>query len=275
MLEVTGIEKRYRGRTILKNVSFRANPGECIGIVGGNGCGKTTLLSILAGIRKPDRGSIRIDGQEALGRHRLLEENIAYVPQENPLIPELTARDNYRLWFKGDKAELERDLEEGVGKFLGLTEFLGTPAGKLSGGQKRRVAIAGVLAMRPEMMILDEPTAGLDPQGRDEILDQIERLNRRYGLTILLVSHSMEDVARYVDRIMVMNHGEKVFDDTPKEVFKHYKELEDMGLAAPQITYVVQELREHGIPVDDTITTVEEARDAILNLLREKGRLTL
>ena len=103
-----------------------------------------------------------------------------------------------------------------------------------------------------------------DPQGRDEILDQIERLNRRYGLTILLVSHSMEDVARYVDRIMVMNHGEKVFDDTPKEVFKHYKELEDMGLAAPQITYVVQELREHGIPVDDTITTVEEARDAIL-----------
>ncbi|MFQ7583841.1 MAG: energy-coupling factor transporter ATPase, partial [[Clostridium] symbiosum] len=146
---------------------------------------------------------------------------------------------------------------------------------ELSGGQKRRVAIAGVLAMRPEMMILDEPTAGLDPQGRDEILDQIERLNRRYGLTILLVSHSMEDVARYVDRIMVMNHGEKVFDDTPKEVFKHYKELEDMGLAAPQITYVVQELREHGIPVDDTITTVEEARDAILNLLREKGRLTL
>ena len=100
-------------------------------------------------------------------------------------------------------------------------------------------------------------------------------MTRRYGLTILLVSHSMEDVARYVDRIMVMNHGEKVFDDTPKEVFKHYKELEDMGLAAPQITYVVQELREHGIPVDDTITTVEEARDAILNLLREKGRLTL
>ncbi|MGN0986314.1 MAG: energy-coupling factor transporter ATPase, partial [Otoolea sp.] len=135
---------------------------------------------------------------------------------------------------------------------------------------KRRVAIAGVLAMRPEMMILDEPTAGLDPQGRDEILDQIERLNRQHGLTILLVSHSMEDVARYVDRIMVMNHGEKVFDDTPREVFKHYKELEQIGLAAPQITYVVQELREKGVDIDDTITTIEEARDAILNLLKKK-----
>ena len=146
---------------------------------------------------------------------------------------------------------------------------------ELSGGQKRRVAIAGVLAMEPEVLILDEPTAGLDPRGRDEILDQIEHLHKERHMTIILVSHSMEDVARYVDRIMVMNHGEKVFDDTPKEVFKHYKELEDMGLAAPQITYVVQELREHGIPVDDTITTVEEARDAILNLLREKGRLTL
>ena len=118
MLEVTGIEKRYRGRTILKNVSFRANPGACIGIVGGNGCGKTTLLSILAGIRKPDRGSIRIDGQEALGRHRLLEEKIAYVPQENPLIPELTAFDNYRLWFRGKRREMERDLECGVGRVL-------------------------------------------------------------------------------------------------------------------------------------------------------------
>ena len=275
MLEVKGISKHYKNKQILNGISFAAGPGQCVGIAGGNGCGKTTLLSILAGVNRPDRGSICFDGVEAVGNRKVFERNAAYVPKENPLIPELTARDNYRLWFKGDKAELERDLEEGVGKFLGLTEFLGTPAGKLSGGQKRRVAIAGVLAMRPEMMILDEPTAGLDPQGRDEILDQIERLNRRYGLTILLVSHSMEDVARYVDRIMVMNHGEKVFDDTPKEVFKHYKELEDMGLAAPQITYVVQELREHGIPVDDTITTVEEARDAILNLLREKGRLTL
>ena len=156
---------------------------------------------------------------------------------------------------------------------MGLDERFYTQSPfELSGGQKRRVAIAGVLAMRPEMMILDEPTAGLDPRGRDEILNQIERLNRQHGLTILLVSHSMEDVARYVDRIMVMNHGEKVFDDTPREVFRHYRELEAMGLAAPQITYIVQELRERGVPIDDTITTVEEARDAICALLERRGR---
>lgn len=121
---------------------------------------------------------------------------------------------------------------------------------------------------------MDEPTAGLDPRGRDEILNQIERLNRQHGLTILLVSHSMEDVARYVDRIMVMNHGEKVFDGPPREVFLHYRELESMGLAAPQITYVVQGLRERGIPIDDSITTVEEARDAILSLLNKGGNKT-
>ena len=156
-------------------------------------------------------------------------------------------------------------------KLVGMDEkFYKQSPFELSGGQKRRVAIAGVLAMRPEMMILDEPTAGLDPQGRDEILGQIERLNREHGLTILVVSHSMEDMARYVDRIMVMNDGVKMFDDTPKEVFRHYKELEAIGLAAPQITYVVQGLRECGIPIDDAITTVEEAREAILALYNKR-----
>ena len=156
-------------------------------------------------------------------------------------------------------------------KLVGMDEkFYKQSPFELSGGQKRRVAIAGVLAMRPEMMILDEPTAGLDPQGRDEILGQIERLNREHGLTILVVSHSMEDMARYVDRIMVMNDGVKMFGDTPKEVFRHYKELEAIGLAAPQITYVVQGLRERGIPIDDAITTVEEAREAILALYNKR-----
>jgi energy-coupling factor transport system ATP-binding protein len=145
-------------------------------------------------------------------------------------------------------------------KLVGMDEkFYKQSPFELSGGQKRRVAIAGVLAMRPEMMILDEPTAGLDPQGRDEILGQIERLNREHGLTILVVSHSMD-----------MNDGVKMFDDTPKEVFRHYKELEAIGLAAPQITYVVQGLRERGIPIDDTITTVEEAREAILALYNKR-----
>ena len=138
---------------------------------------------------------------------------------------------------------------------------------ELSGGQKRRAAIAGVLAMNPKVLILDEPTAGLDPKGRDEILDEISQLHKERGMSIILVSHSMEDIARYADRLMVMNHGEKVFDGSPKEIFEHYKELETMGLAAPQVTYIIHGLRDHGVPVDSGITTVEEARDAILELL--------
>ena len=133
------------------------------------------------------------------------------------------------------------------------------------------MAIAGVLAMRPQMMILDEPTAGLDPRGRDEILDQVARLNRQHGLTILLVSHSMEDMARYVDRLLVMNHGSLVYDDTPKAVFTHYKELEKMGLAAPEVTYIAEELRERGIDLAPSITTVDEAVEAIFPLLKKKG----
>ena len=140
---------------------------------------------------------------------------------------------------------------------------------ELSGGEKRRAAIAGVIAMDPDVLILDEPTAGLDPSGRDVILAQITEYHKQRGNTVFLVSHSMEDVARYVSRLVVMNHGEKVFDGTPREVFRHYKELEAMGLAAPQITYVVHALRERGIPVDEDITTVEEARDAILALWKK------
>ena len=139
---------------------------------------------------------------------------------------------------------------------------------ELSGGQKKRVAIAGVLAMNPKILILDEPTAGLDPKGRDDILDQIAELHKVRGITIVLVSHSMEDIAKYVERLIVMNHGEAVFDDTPKKVFSHYKELETMGLAAPQITYIMHALKGHGLNVDADATTVEEARDSILAALK-------
>lgn len=138
---------------------------------------------------------------------------------------------------------------------------------ELSGGQKRRVAIAGVLAMHPDVLILDEPTAGLDPKGRDEILDQVSALQAQRGLTVILVSHSMEDVAKYADRLIVMNAGRKVLDGTPKEIFREYRKLESMGLSAPQVTYVVQRLREQGIELSRDITTVSEARDAILKLL--------
>ena len=135
---------------------------------------------------------------------------------------------------------------------------------ELSGGQKRRVAIAGVLAMKPKELILDEPTAGLDPKGRDEILDQIAKLHKETGMTVVLVSHSMEDVARYVDRIIVMNKGEKMLDSTPKEVFRHYKELEEVGLAAPQVTYVMHDLKDRGFDVSPDATTIEEAADEIM-----------
>ncbi len=138
----------------------------------------------------------------------------------------------------------------------------------LSGGQKRRVAIAGVLAMRPEVLILDEPTAGLDPAGRDEILDMIAKMHREQNMTVLLVSHSMEDVAKYVERIIVMNDGEIMYDGTPKEVFVHYKELEAVGLAAPSVTYLMHELKEQGLPADTSATTVEEAKKSILQLFK-------
>lgn len=142
---------------------------------------------------------------------------------------------------------------------------------ELSGGQKKRVAIAGVLAMNPEILILDEPTAGLDPKGRDDILDQIAELHSVRGITIVLVSHSMEDVAKYVERLIVVNKGELPFDGRPREVFSHYKELEKMGLAAPQITYIMHDLREKGLQVDPGATTVPEAREDILRALREAG----
>ena len=144
---------------------------------------------------------------------------------------------------------------------------------ELSGGQKRRVAIAGILAMHPQVLILDEPTAGLDPKGRDEILDQVALLQKERKITVILVSHSMEDVARYVDRIIVVNDGKILFDDTPKQVFQHYKELESVGLAAPQVTYVVKALKEKGWDIDTTATTVEEAKEAILLAIKKREKI--
>lgn len=264
-------------RQALKHVSFEIQDGEFVGLIGHTGSGKSTLIQHLNGLIKPTSGDIKYQGVSIYSQGYKLKDLRSKV---GPVFqyPEyqLFEADIFTDVCFGPKnlglpqEEVEKRARHAL-KLVGMDEkFYKQSPFELSGGQKRRVAIAGVLAMRPEMMILDEPTAGLDPQGRDEILGQIERLNREHGLTILVVSHSMEDMARYVDRIMVMNDGVKMFDDTPKEVFRHYKELEAIGLAAPQITYVVQGLRERGIPIDDAITTVEEAWEAILALYNKR-----
>lgn len=156
-------------------------------------------------------------------------------------------------------------------KLVGLKEkYYRSSPFELSGGQKRRAAIAGVLAMRPKVLVLDEPTAGLDPKGRDDILDQIAYLHRQSDMTVILVSHSMEDIARYADRIFVMNHGSVMYNDKPEKVFEHYQELEKIGLAAPQVTYIMHDLAEKGLPVKVNVTTVEEAADEIMKVLEKK-----
>ena len=264
-------------RQALKHVSFEIQDGEFVGLIGHTGSGKSTLIQHLNGLIKPTSGDIKYQGVSIYSQGYSMKELRSHVG----LVFQYPEHQLFEVDVFSDvcfgpknlglpQEEVEKRARHAL-KLVGMDEkFYKQSPFELSGGQKRRVAIAGVLAMRPEMMILDEPTAGLDPQGRDEILGQIERLNREHGLTILVVSHSMEDMARYVDRIMVMNDGVKMFDDTPKEVFRHYKELEAIGLAAPQITYVVQGLRERGIPIDDAITTVEEAREAILALYNKR-----
>ena len=258
----------------LKDVNFEIQDGQFVGIIGHTGSGKSTLIQHLNGLIKATSGAIYYSGENIYGEGYSLKSlrgrvGLVFQYPEHQLF-EVDVFSDVCFGPKNQKLpkdQVEKRAREAL-TLVGLDEsFYGQSPFELSGGQKRRVAIAGVLAMNPEVLILDEPTAGLDPKGRDEILDQIEKLHREQGLTIILVSHSMEDIAKYVDRIMVMNQGEKVFDGPPREVFRHYKELEKIGLAAPQITYIVNELRDHGVPLDQEITTVEEARDGILRLL--------
>ncbi|MCI8951226.1 MAG: energy-coupling factor transporter ATPase [Lachnospiraceae bacterium] len=259
----------------LKDVNVTIEDGQFVGLIGHTGSGKSTLIQHLNGLLRGSSGSIYYNGENIYSEGydmKSLRSKVGLVFQypEHQLFEVDVFSD---VCFGPKNLGLSKDeIEErakGALEQVGLDEsFYRKSPFELSGGQKRRVAIAGVLAMEPEVLILDEPTAGLDPKGRDEILDEIKALHREKKITIILVSHSMEDMARYADRLLVMNHGEKVFDDSPKNVFKHYKELEKMGLAAPQITYVVHELREHGVDIADDLTTVEEARDAILKILR-------
>ena len=262
----------------LKDVNLEIPQGQFVGIIGHTGSGKSTLIQHFNGLMKPTQGKIYFEGQDIWAEQfplRGLRSQVGLVFQypEHQLFETDVLTDvcfgpkNQHL----TQEECEKRAKEAL-EHVGLDEsYYAKSPFELSGGQKRRVAIAGVLAMNPKVLILDEPTAGLDPMGRDEILDQIAQLHETRGITIILVSHSMEDIARYVDRIIVMNHGEKAFDDEPKKVFAHYKELEAIGLAAPQITYIVHALKEKGMDVDTTATTIEEAKLTIMKALEKRG----
>ena len=256
----------------LKNVSLEIPDGQFIGLIGHTGSGKSTLIQHLNGLIRATSGEIWYGDQNIYAegfRMKELRGKVGLVFQypEHQLF-EVDVFTDVCFGPKNlglDQEEIRRRAEESL-RLVGLGEsYYEKSPFELSGGEKRRVAIAGVLAMQPEVLILDEPTAGLDPKGRDDILDQVAYLQKERRITVVLVSHSMEDVAKYVDRIIVMNHGEAAFDGTVREVFSHYKELEAIGLAAPQVTYLMHELKEKGFDVDENATTIEEAKVSILN----------
>lgn len=263
-------------KAALQDVSIEIASGEFIGLIGHTGSGKSTLIQHLNGIISPTSGEILLDGENIHKDKTKLKEvrrriGLAFQYPEYQLFEMTVYKDvAFGPTNLGLSAE---EIHESVTAAL---ELVGIPAElyekspfELSGGQKRRVAIAGVLAMNPEVLILDEPTAGLDPKGRDEILDAIRKLHEERGITVILVSHSMEDVARLADRIIVMHRGQVAMTGTPREIFSHPMELEKMGLAAPQVSYVFAKLREKGYDVPADIYTVEEARDALLKLVKQ------
>ena len=262
----TAYEKRA-----LKDINLDIYEGEFVGVIGHTGSGKSTMIQHLNGLMKATSGALYYNGENIYDEKynlRQLRNNVGLVFQypEHQLF-EIDVLTDVCFGPKNQgltEEECKKRAIEAL-ELVGLSEkYYDTSPFDLSGGQKRRVAIAGVLAMRPKVLVLDEPTAGLDPKGRDEILDQIAYLQKERNLTVILVSHSMEDIAKYVDRIVVMNKGRKMYDGEPKEVFAHYKELEKVGLAAPQVTYIMHALSEKGMHVNTEVTTIEEAEDEIM-----------
>lgn len=264
----TAYEKRA-----LHDVDIKIEDGEFIGLIGHTGSGKSTLIQHLNGLLKPTSGGIYYNGEDISDRDfslKKLRSKIGLVFQypEHQLF-ESTVIDDVRFGPKNigmDSLEIDLHAFEAL-KQVGIGEnLLDVSPLELSGGQKRRVAIAGVLAMEPEVLILDEPTAGLDPEGRDEILDLVASLHKERKITVIIVSHSMEDMAKYVDRLIVMNQGTVAYDGTPAEVFSHYRELEEIGLMAPQVTYVMEGLAKRGIKLPHNAITVEQAVDSIMKV---------
>ena len=261
----------------LNNVNLEINKGEFIAIIGHTGSGKSTLIQHFNGLERPKSGNVFYNDENIYENNydlRKLRCKVGLVFQypEHQLFEETVLKDvcfgPMNMGMSMEEAEKKAKL---VLEQVGINEkcYNKSPF-ELSGGQKRRVAIAGVLAMNPEIIVLDEPTAGLDPKGRDKILNRIKELHDNTGIGVVLVSHSMEDVANYAQRLIVINNGKIKYDGMPKDVFKHYKELEKMGLKAPQITYIMHKLKEKGLDVDENVITIEEARENIMQCLNRK-----
>ena len=279
ILEVKNLNYIYSKGTpfehrALDNVNFSVNRGEFIGIIGHTGSGKSTLMQQLNGLLKPTSGSVLLDGQDIWADKKLTRQarfrvGLVFQYPEYQLFEETVYKDiAFGPRNMGLKAEeIDRRVREAA-SFVGLTEKqLEVSPFDLSGGQKRRVAIAGVIAMEPEVLILDEPTAGLDPIGRAEILANIEAYRKAKNATVMMVSHSMEDVARLTDRLLVMNGSHLAMDGTPAEVFTHAEELVEMGLNIPQVTQVFLHLRKMGVPVEN-VYTIDQA---VAEIKRIKG----
>lgn len=263
-------------KVALDDVSVEIATGEFIGLIGHTGSGKSTLIQHLNGIIPPTSGEILLDGENIHRDKTKLKEvrrriGLAFQYPEYQLFEMTVYKDV--AFGPTNLGWSQEKIQESVTAALELVgiapEVFEKSPFELSGGQKRRVAIAGVLAMNPEVLILDEPTAGLDPKGRDEILAAIRKLHRERGITVILVSHSMEDVAKLVDRIIVMHRGKVAMTGTPREIFAHPQELEQMGLAAPQVSYVFAELKKRGYAVPTDVYTVEEAKEALLRLVKQ------
>jgi len=265
--------------TALNHINLEIPDGQFIGLIGHTGSGKSTLIQHLNGLLRGTSGEILFHNKNIYDKDfnmKNLRSKVGLVfqyPEHQLFEADVFTDVCFGPKNLGLSAEQIKQRAKAALDLVGIDEsYYQQSPFSLSGGQKRRVAIAGVLAMEPEVLVLDEPTAGLDPRGRDEILAEISRLHQKKHMTIILVSHSMEDIAKYVERIIVMNKGEKVYDDTPKEVFKNYQELEKMGLAAPQMSYIVRALREKGFPIDSNVTTVSEAKTEIIKVLGNGGK---
>lgn len=266
-------------KVALNNISLEVRDGEFIALIGHTGSGKSTLIQHMNGLLKPTSGKIIVDETDITEKGVKLTDirkkvGLVFQYPEYQLFEETIEKDiefgprNLGLPQEEITKRVIRAMER-VG--LDYEEYRNKSPFDLSGGQKRRVAIAGVIAMEPKILILDEPTAGLDPKGRDDILNQIKILHKEYKMTIILVSHSMEDVAKIAERIIVMNKGEIALEGAPNEVFKEIEKLESMGLAVPQVTYLVRALREKGFNLKEDIYTIDQAKEELLKVLKKKN----